>query len=57
MQKTRFSGHQNSRLLRTMANVTKQMAGTTIRGWTQQLHLVVVLAWTTLSLAQPMNGL
>jgi hypothetical protein len=40
MQKTRFSGHQNSRLLRTMANLTKQMTNPYTWGWTQQLHLI-----------------
>ena len=43
MPKMRFSGHIKSRLLRTMANVTKQMAGPYTWGWTQQLHLVVNL--------------
>src|SRR6266704_3803357 len=55
--KTRFSGHINSHLLRTMAIMTKQMALPYMWGWTQQLHLVVDQASATLFQPQPMNGL
>jgi hypothetical protein len=41
MPKTRFSGHLCARLLRTLANVTKQTILPTIWEWAQQQHLVV----------------
>jgi hypothetical protein len=43
--KTRFSGHLKPRLLRPLANKTKQMAGPYMWGWAQQLHLVVSLSF------------
>jgi hypothetical protein len=41
--KTRFSGHLCARLLRTLANVTKQTTLPTIWEWAQQQGLVVDL--------------
>jgi len=57
LKKTRFSGHQNSHLLRPMAKWTKQTAGTYMWEWAQQLHLVINQASSTHVQARAMNGL
>ena len=44
MPKTRFSGHHSARLLRTVANMTKQTTFPTIWEWAQQQQMVVGLA-------------
>jgi hypothetical protein len=43
MLKMRFSGHLCARLLRTLANVTKQTTLPTIWEWAQQQQLIVDL--------------